>query len=342
MDGHQVDRVEGVDGRVRLVAHRQRDRDAPQCVRGSRTRGSEAGVGAPGTSSGSRAPAGAADRASRMHRPTRLSIRSISSAAGIRSTRPRHRAVDARASAKRGSVESIERAAQQVEDPRRSSASASRGARRRRASSESPNTLDRIRAAARRSDAASARYQNQRQHILDLVGIKESKALVDVRRNVVPCERRLELPMALPRSEEDGDVAGPYGAGKPVSRSRTVAPVSSRRAISRRGDLGALLGVGAEHHAERAILGGLCRRIRSGNGPISSYSKRVGRRCAFSMSPQTSLTNASSGGTARKLREIERRTSRSGRSVSIWRRPHAAPTRPRREIRRSTAFGRRR
>ena len=46
----------------------------------------------------------------------------------------------------------------------------------------------------------------QREHVLDLVRFEEAEALVDVRRNVPPLERLLEILMAVLRPEEDADV----------------------------------------------------------------------------------------------------------------------------------------
>ena len=65
----------------------------------------------------------------------------------------------------------------------------------------------------------------------------------------MPCQRRLKLPMALARSEEDGDVAGPYGAGKPGLAIAHNGPGLQQAGDLAGGDLGALLGVSAEHHA---------------------------------------------------------------------------------------------
>ena len=66
----------------------------------------------------------------------------------------------------------------------------------------------------------------QRQDVLDLVGVEEPEALVDVRRQTVPLERLLELAVALARAEEDRDVSGPdrpSHAGRSVTNERALA-----------------------------------------------------------------------------------------------------------------------
>ena len=54
--------------------------------------------------------------------------------------------------------------------------------------------------------------RQQREHVLDLVGVEEPEALVDVERHTAARERLLEQAMALTRPKQHGDVARAGGA----------------------------------------------------------------------------------------------------------------------------------
>ena len=63
----------------------------------------------------------------------------------------------------------------------------------------------------------------QRDRVLNLGRVEEAEPLVDVGRNAATLERRLELAMAFPRSEQDADVGGlgrTPDAGLPIPNRR--------------------------------------------------------------------------------------------------------------------------
>ena len=138
-----------------------------------------------------------------------------------------------------------------------------RGASRASAASDSRTKRERRNAAARRSDAGSARIADQRDHILDLVGVEEAEPLVDVGRDAARLERALEL--AVARASGTGSRCRPARprAARRSSRSRTV-PSRRSRAIS------AADGVGARPRMPSPTIDAERRLVRS--------ARRGGRR----------------------------------------------------------------
>ena len=157
---------------------------------------------------------------------------------------------------------------------------------------------------------------DERGEILDLVGVEEAEPLVDVGRDAVRLERRS-------RTRDGWRASGRgcrcrravAGGATPVCLSRTV---SSRRmrAISAATAAAQASASAPVMHAEHGRAA--CAPTAStGKRSRSSYLKSSARRACWPISANNSLTNASSSGTARKLRAIERRAVEPGRSASM-------------------------
>ena len=157
---------------------------------------------------------------------------SRSSAGGRRSTRPSQRADAARAADDAAPVRL------RAGVPSAGHRSAQRPVRGRGASRRSPSSDSAHESRAKPGGRAQVRRRlgqvpQQRQHVLDLVGVEEPEPLVDVGPQPARLERVLELAVALAGPEQDGDVAGPDRPRHAGRRGRGRRAVrSSSRAIS--------------------------------------------------------------------------------------------------------------
>ena len=161
---------------------------------------------------------------SRRRTPSRAGRASSSSDGVIRSTQASQRgtAARSRSSTCRSSSPSGSRA-----DDRAGEHPARRYARRRRpARGAQPRRLTAARSASaeapRRADwtVGSARYRSSATASCIFVGVEEAETFVDVGRHAAPLERRLELAMAVARSEQNGDVRR---LGRPADAGRAIA-----------------------------------------------------------------------------------------------------------------------
>ncbi len=173
------------------------------------------------------------------------------------------------------------------------SASASDGAIRRSPSSEMPHES---RSQPRRGAQIRKRVgqiPQQREHVLDLVGVEESEALVDVGRQTVALERLLELAVALAGAEEDGDVSRtdrPTHAGRAIANERALGNQSrdlGRRRLGTR--FRRVAGQNRERSGRRRPHRTSCpasagRHHQSETDPLLRTETHPGRAGAFSMS----------------------------------------------------------
>ena len=92
----------------------------------------------------------------------------------------------------------------------------------------------------------------QREHVLDLVGVEEPEPFVDVGGDTPCVERGLERLVALARSEQDPDVTGPDGTPQPALLVAHLARDEKR--VDRAGHaLGARRRRGTRHETQHRL-----------------------------------------------------------------------------------------
>ena len=339
----------GVDDGVRLVAGRRGGRGARRAGRASRSRGSGCGGSAPRIFFRfSRACATPRAAQSRTRRRTRASTRS--------SELGRRQPIDQRAATARDAA-----ARQRQHAPvlarraphgrggagGRCSASARPGASAFSACVRQPHearSQERGGAQVRRRVGQVAQ---QREHVLDLVGVEEPEALVDVGRDAAPLRARASNSRWLSRERNrmamSPGATGRAHAGLPVADRRAVAEQPRdlvgrrRRRTPRRSS--------ADDQAERRLGAGRVRgRPSTGNGRRRRSGTRRRDPAPCSIVGEHVVDERQQRRHRRKLLVIDARARRRpGRSaVDVPRRPRRARRRRRRGSRRSTACGRRR
>ena len=105
----------------------------------------------------------------------------------------------------------------------------------------------------------------QRDGVLDFVGVEEAESFVDVGRDAAALERRLELAMAVARAKQDSDVRRPRrarDAGRAIAHGR--APIADATISSATASAARLHGVAGDRAIRRSGGSGSSARSASG------------------------------------------------------------------------------